>query len=76
MAADRITEETARLARRAELLAHFGAEALRSIPLPRLLDIAVEATRKGVDTEHVKVLQPDPDGATWQTYVDWSLLPQ
>lgn len=50
------------LARRSALLAHFGAEALRELPLSRLLDVAVECTRKGVDCDRVKILKPDEEG--------------
>jgi two-component sensor histidine kinase len=50
------------LARRSELLAHFGAEALRQLPLSRLLDVAVESTRNGVDCDRVKILKPDDEG--------------
>jgi two-component sensor histidine kinase len=51
-----------RLAKRSELLAHFGAAALRHMPLAELLSKAVECTQRGVDTKHVKVLEALPDG--------------
>jgi two-component sensor histidine kinase len=51
-----------RLAKRAEQLAHFGAEALRHMPLPRLLSMAVACVEQGVDARRVKILEAQPDG--------------
>jgi two-component sensor histidine kinase len=50
------------LAKRSELLAHFGTAALRHMPLPELLTAAVECTERGVDARRVKILQAQPDG--------------
>jgi two-component sensor histidine kinase len=57
------TVDVDRLAKRSELLAHFGAEALRHMPLSELLSRAVECTAKGVDATRVKILQAQPDGS-------------
>jgi two-component sensor histidine kinase len=51
------------LSRRAELLARFGAEALRHMPLSELLSRAVEGTVQGVGATRVKILQAQPDGS-------------
>lgn len=55
--------DVALLAKRGELLAHFGAAALRHMPLSELLAAAVECTKRGVDTRHVKILEAQPDGS-------------
>jgi two-component sensor histidine kinase len=55
-------EHVARLAQRSELLAHFGATALRHMPLPELLATAVACTERGVDARRVKILEAQQDG--------------
>jgi len=55
--------DVGRLAKRSELLAHFGAAALRHMPLPELLSMAVECTERGVDARHVKLMEAQSDGS-------------
>jgi two-component sensor histidine kinase len=59
---DSDTIDVSRLAKRSEILAHFGAAALRHMPLPQLLALAVECTERGVDARRVKILEAQPDG--------------
>jgi two-component sensor histidine kinase len=56
------TVDVSQLAKRSEILAHFGAEALRHMPLERLLALAVECTARGVGAHRVKILEAQPDG--------------
>src|SRR5262245_5258988 len=51
--------ELAKSERRQRLVAEFGLLALGSTPLPKLLDVAVEAVSQGVDAPLVKILRPD-----------------
>jgi two-component sensor histidine kinase len=56
------TIDVSQLAKRSEILAHFGAEALRHTPLERILTLAVECTASGVGAHRVKILEAQPDG--------------
>jgi two-component sensor histidine kinase len=56
------TVDVSQLAQRSEILAHFGAEALRNTPLERLLAMAVECTARGVGAHRIKILEAQPDG--------------